>query len=84
MSGKTLLAAAITVVAGVSAPSFASPVTTQNIMATTSNARLTATDRRLDRFMDRIERKDVRLYVNRDNGQRVALGQTAGTYKLNR
>ena len=71
-------------VSSYSAPSIAAPVTIQETKATTSSARIHSMMRRMDRFHNRVSTDASRLYVSRDNNQRVAQLQQNGSYRLNR
>lgn len=70
--------------ASISGPLIAAPVTSQELRATTSNARIVSTMRRLDHFQNRARyNNDSRFYVSRD-GQRFAQIQQSGATRLNR
>ena len=69
-------------IASSSASLSAAPVTSQ---PTTTNARIVAMQKRLDRFEARIDRQESRLYVSRDRaGVRVAQAAESRTSRNNR
>lgn len=71
-------------IGGSSAPLAAEPVTMQELKPITSNARINAMQRRLDRFEQR-QRVESRLYVSRERaGVRVAQAAESGSNRYNR
>ena len=90
MYGKIFAATAALVVTMSSAPSFAETMSQSRFMnpsmgTTTTSARVADMDRRVTRFIERQDMRDqTRLYVSRDNGQRVAITEAGATTRLNR
>lgn len=90
MYGK-IFAAAAAMTLGMSSSASASeflsvdPLMNPVLGTATNNTRMTNMSHRLDRFMERQNAlRDSRLYVSRDNGERLAVNQSAGTYRGSR